>query len=140
MVIFGAGGDLTKRLVTPALYNLVTAKRLPEDFRLVGVDRTAETVEEWRDDLTEMMDEFVTKGGGEFQADHIDQTAWRWLTDRMTLSAGRLHRSAGLSAGSRSISQASTRRPAPRQPSLLSRRRRPLLRHRRRRPSARPTW
>src|SRR5437660_932221 len=26
MVIFGAGGDLTKRLVTPALYNLVTAK------------------------------------------------------------------------------------------------------------------
>ena len=38
MVIFGAGGDLTKRLVTPALYNLVTAKRLPDGFRLVGVD------------------------------------------------------------------------------------------------------
>ncbi len=34
MVIFGAGGDLTKRLVTPALYNLVTAKRLPDGFRL----------------------------------------------------------------------------------------------------------
>ncbi len=29
MVIFGAGGDLTKRLVVPALYNLVTAKRPP---------------------------------------------------------------------------------------------------------------
>ena len=38
MVIFGAGGDLTKRLVMPALYNLVTAKRLPDGFRLVGVD------------------------------------------------------------------------------------------------------
>ncbi|HEY2875960.1 MAG TPA: glucose-6-phosphate dehydrogenase, partial [Reyranella sp.] len=88
MVIFGAGGDLTKRLVTPALYNLVTAKRLPDGFRLVGVDRTPGTVEEWRDNLTKMMDEFVTKGGGEFQADHIDQKAWRWLTDRMIYLQG----------------------------------------------------
>ena len=38
MVIFGGAGDLTKRLVVPALYNLVNAKRLPEGFRLVGVD------------------------------------------------------------------------------------------------------
>ena len=90
MVIFGAGGDLTKRLVTPALYNLVTAKRLPDGFRLVGVDRNHNTVEEWRDSLSSMMNEFVTKGGGEFEADHIDQTAWRWLTDRMTYVKGDL--------------------------------------------------
>ena len=38
MVIFGAAGDLTKRLVVPALYNLVNAQRLSEEFRLVGVD------------------------------------------------------------------------------------------------------
>src|SRR5215470_358442 len=88
MVIFGAGGDLTKRLVTPALYNLVTAKRLPDGFRLIGVDRGERTVEEWRKSLTDMMNEFVTKGGGEFQADHIDQTAWRWLTDRMSYLQG----------------------------------------------------
>ena len=30
MTIFGAAGDLTKRLVVPALYNLVRAGRLPE--------------------------------------------------------------------------------------------------------------
>ena len=88
MVIFGAGGDLTKRLVTPALYNLVTAKRLPDGLRLVGVDRSLSTVEEWRASLTSMMNEFVTKGGGEFEADHIDQTAWRWLTDRMSYLKG----------------------------------------------------
>ena len=41
MVIFGAAGDLTKRLVTPALYNLVNAKRLPDKFQLVGVDLAA---------------------------------------------------------------------------------------------------
>ena len=38
MVIFGAGGDLTKRLVTPALYNLALAKMLPEDFNVIGID------------------------------------------------------------------------------------------------------
>src|SRR5258708_30639928 len=62
MVIFGAAGDLTKRLVVPALYNLVNAKQLPEGFRLVGVDLAAKTTEEWRQGLTEMMSEFVTKG------------------------------------------------------------------------------
>ena len=88
MVIFGAGGDLTKRLVTPALYNLVTAKRLPDGFRLIGVDHGNRTVDDWRKSLTDMMNEFVAKRGGEFQADHIDQTAWRWLTDRMTYLQG----------------------------------------------------
>jgi len=38
MVIFGAAGDLTKRLVVPALYNLANDHQLSEEFRLVGVD------------------------------------------------------------------------------------------------------
>ena len=84
MVIFGAAGDLTKRLVVPALYNLVTAKRLPNEFQLVGVDLAAKSTEEWRQGLTDMMSDLVAHGGGEFQADRIDQSAWRWLTDRMS--------------------------------------------------------
>lgn len=87
MVIFGAAGDLTKRLIVPALYNLAVAKRLPDGFRLVGIDHNARTVEAWRQGLFEMMKEFVAHGG-EFQADHIDQTAWRWLTDRMSYVQG----------------------------------------------------
>ena len=55
MVIFGAGGDLTKRLVVPALYNLVNAKQLSDKFQLVGVSLTIKTVEEWRKSLTETM-------------------------------------------------------------------------------------
>ena len=89
MVIFGAAGDLTKRLVMPALYNLVNAKRLPEQFRIVGVDLAANTTEQWRKGLTDTMSELITQDG-EFQADHIDQTAWRWLTDRMTYLQGDL--------------------------------------------------
>jgi glucose-6-phosphate 1-dehydrogenase len=46
MVIFGAAGELTKRLVVPALYNLANNHRLSEEFRLVGVGLT-----EMRQDL-----------------------------------------------------------------------------------------
>ena len=51
MVIFGATGDLTKRLVIPALYNLARTKVLPEKFALIGVARSVGTVENWRDHL-----------------------------------------------------------------------------------------
>jgi len=71
MVIFGATGDLTKRLVVPALYDLVNEKRLSKRFHIVGVDLAAKTTEEWCRGLTEMMNEFVAKGDGEFRADHI---------------------------------------------------------------------
>jgi glucose-6-phosphate 1-dehydrogenase len=91
IVIFGAAGDLTKRLVVPALYNLANSQRLSEDFQIVGVDLAAKRTEDWCQSLTDMMDEFVAKGGGEFEADHIDQTAWKWLTSRMSYVQGDLN-------------------------------------------------
>jgi len=90
MVIFGAAGDLTKRLIVPALYNLVTAKRLPDEFRLMGVDLAAKTAEEWRKGLSDTMQEFVGKDG-EFQIDQLDQAAWRWLAERMSYLQGDLN-------------------------------------------------
>ena len=48
MVIFGAAGDLTKRLVVPALYNLAHARQLSSRFQLVGVDLAKTTAEQWR--------------------------------------------------------------------------------------------
>src|SRR5678809_1244765 len=36
MVLFGASGDLTKRKLVPALYNLVKANLLPKSFAVVG--------------------------------------------------------------------------------------------------------
>lgn len=44
VVIFGASGDLTKRKLIQALYNLVSHNLLPEAFAVVGVDR-AEGIE-----------------------------------------------------------------------------------------------
>lgn len=46
-VIFGAGGDLAKRKVIPALYNLHARGYLPEKFALIGVDRSDLTQEEY---------------------------------------------------------------------------------------------
>jgi glucose-6-phosphate 1-dehydrogenase len=90
MVIFGAAGDLTKRLVVPSLYNLVAAKRLPDRFRLVGVDLADQTVEAWRKGLSDTMQEFVGKDG-EFQIDQFDRNAWRRLTERMSYLKGDLN-------------------------------------------------
>ena len=90
MVIFGAAGDLTARLVVPSLYDLVTTKQLSEKFRLVGVDLAAKTTEQWRAGLTANMHAFVTQGGGEFHPDHIDEAAWKWLVERMSYVQGDL--------------------------------------------------
>ena len=40
LVIFGATGDLTKRKLLPALYNLAHEGALPERFQLIGVSRS----------------------------------------------------------------------------------------------------
>src|SRR5262249_10532413 len=90
MVIFGAAGDLTKRLVVPALYNLVKAGRLPNEFQLVGMDLASKSTEQWRAGLTEMMQSFVG-GEGEFAVEQIDETAWQWLMDRMSYLQGDLN-------------------------------------------------
>jgi glucose-6-phosphate 1-dehydrogenase len=90
MVIFGAAGDLTKRLLVPSLYDLVVAQRLPPEFRLVGVAVNELTTADWKQSLTDMMRSFVSQGSGEFHADGLDEKAWRWLTDRMTYVTGDL--------------------------------------------------
>ena len=82
MVIFGGGGDLTKRLVTPALYNLATTRLLPDNFVILGVDHSDSSDEAWRDSLTEMMQSFIG-GSGEFDPSKIDMAAWDWLKQRM---------------------------------------------------------
>jgi glucose-6-phosphate 1-dehydrogenase len=82
MTIFGAAGDLTKRLVVPALYNLVRAGKLPDEFSIIGIDIADLTTEGWRQSLTEMIGASAGGGAGNFQ-EAIDEQAWSWLTRRM---------------------------------------------------------
>ena len=81
MVIFGAGGDLTRRLVVPALYNLAHTGVLPENFALVGADHNQRTAEQWRGLLLDML---KSSAGG----DAIDQAVWQKLAARMSYVTG----------------------------------------------------
>jgi hypothetical protein len=90
LVIFGATGDLTKRLVVPALYNLSRSKALPEQFALIGVARSDGTAESWRERLHDMLKSFVGRAGAEFNTDHIDEDAWARLADAMMYISGDL--------------------------------------------------
>src|SRR5215470_12185961 len=88
LVIFGGAGDLTKRLVVPALYNLLRAGRLADGFSIVGVGRGDTDTQSWRHDLRQMMQSLAADSGGEFRADGIDEDAWDWLVRRMTFLSG----------------------------------------------------
>ncbi|HEX6621793.1 MAG TPA: glucose-6-phosphate dehydrogenase, partial [Solirubrobacteraceae bacterium] len=58
LVIFGATGDLAKRKLLPALYNLAHEGALPERFNLIGVSRSDHAHEEFREQAHEAIKEF----------------------------------------------------------------------------------
>ena len=59
-VIFGATGDLTKRLLMPALYNLLANKLLPDKFAIVGVSNVQMSSEDFRKQLADEIKQFAT--------------------------------------------------------------------------------
>src|SRR3954453_11796902 len=58
MVIFGATGDLSKRKLLPAIYNLAHEGALPERFNLIGSSRSQMTDEEFRNMAVESIRQF----------------------------------------------------------------------------------
>jgi glucose-6-phosphate 1-dehydrogenase len=60
-VIFGASGDLTRRLLIPALYNLAADGLLPDSFCVLGVARTPRTHEGFRAYLEKELREFAKR-------------------------------------------------------------------------------
>ena len=57
MVIFGASGDLTRRKLIPALYDLAAQRRLPMEFAVVGLSRSPMSHDEFRGRLREALEE-----------------------------------------------------------------------------------
>src|ERR1039458_3403704 len=77
MVLFGAAGDLTKRKLIPALFNLVKANLLSKDFAVLGVSV---------DDLT--LEQFRTQVTGFLPAEDRGTEAWEWFTQRLFYQRG----------------------------------------------------
>ncbi|WAT14800.1 glucose-6-phosphate dehydrogenase [Xanthomonas fragariae] len=83
IVVFGARGDLTKRLVMPALYNLRRAGALGEPFAIVGMDHGDISERAWRTNMGQSMTELLGSRDAEFQTDEFDTDTWDWLRERM---------------------------------------------------------
>jgi glucose-6-phosphate 1-dehydrogenase len=58
LVIFGATGDLSRRKLLPAIYNLAHEGALPERFNLIGVSRGELSDDEFRREAREAISEF----------------------------------------------------------------------------------
>ncbi|CAB3766677.1 glucose-6-phosphate dehydrogenase [Paraburkholderia humisilvae] len=85
LVIFGAGGDLTKRLLIPALYNLVVDGLLDDGMQVIGVNRGERATDQWRDDLHTSLQQFAAERSS---AGKADEASWNWLAQRLHYVAG----------------------------------------------------
>ncbi|RED30544.1 glucose-6-phosphate 1-dehydrogenase [Rhodopseudomonas thermotolerans] len=70
-VIFGVTGDLTHRLVIPALYNLAEAGLLPEKFCVVGVTRKEMASDDLRESLLQGLRKYATRPVDDKVADQL---------------------------------------------------------------------
>ena len=75
MVIFGASGDLTKRKLIPALYNLAKDNLLSRQFAIVGFAHAEITTEAFREQLSNDIRNFATGP--------VDEQAWDWFRRRI---------------------------------------------------------
>jgi glucose-6-phosphate 1-dehydrogenase len=83
IVIFGANGDLTKRLIVPALYNLARTGLLPKSLSLVGVDHNKKTSAEWSAGVKDFLSQVLGKNNEE-----IDEGLWQQVASCMTFLSG----------------------------------------------------
>ena len=75
MIIFGAGGDLTKRKLIPALFHLCNARLLPDSFAVLGLDRLDMDDDGFREMMADEIGEHVGKV--------FDQQVWNRLLERI---------------------------------------------------------
>jgi len=62
IVFFGASGDLTKRMLMPAMYNLRLNDVLPTNFGIIGFSRSDKSHYDFREEMKEAIDEFSRSG------------------------------------------------------------------------------
>ena len=78
-VLFGATGDLAKRLVLPAFYQLAQERLLPHEWLLVGNGRGNVTHEEFRRHVRDVLTEFGPRP---------DKGAWDAFSQRVLFAGG----------------------------------------------------
>jgi glucose-6-phosphate 1-dehydrogenase len=80
LVIFGASGDLTKRKLIPALYNLARQKLLPEAFSIIGIARNPFTTDSFRAQISSDVRELSSAA--------FDSGLWDGIVSRLYYLSG----------------------------------------------------
>jgi glucose-6-phosphate 1-dehydrogenase len=81
LVIFGASGDLTKRLLMPALFNLACDRLLPGRFAIVGIAMDEMSTEQFRAKMTDDIKKFGTRKD-------FDAGMWGEFVERLHYTSG----------------------------------------------------
>ena len=92
LVIFGASGDLTSRMLAPALERLAHHKRLADEFAVVGVGRSAVGDDEFR---SRFHGDRLAENVSYLQGGYDDPQTYNRLSDRLD----QLDRGAGTAGG-----------------------------------------
>jgi glucose-6-phosphate 1-dehydrogenase len=75
MVIFGGAGDLTRRKLIPALYNLAKADLLSRELAILGIAHSPMSDDEFRTKLSEDIRNYA--------GSQIDSKLWDWFKERI---------------------------------------------------------
>ncbi|MEJ5945273.1 glucose-6-phosphate dehydrogenase (NADP(+)) [Pseudokineococcus basanitobsidens] len=78
-VLYGATGDLARRMVLPAFYDLACRGLMPEDWRLVGNGRGDVAHEDFRGHVHDVLEEF---------GPHPDDGPWEEFSKRLLFAGG----------------------------------------------------
>jgi glucose-6-phosphate 1-dehydrogenase len=81
-VIFGASGDLTRRKLIPALYNLAVSRNLPPGFSILGFASTEVDEEQFRATTHDAVAQFSRRKP-------IDEAVWDDFASRLHYVSGR---------------------------------------------------
>ena len=106
LVIFGATGDLAKRKLLPALYNLAHEGALPERFHLVGVSRKEKEDEDYREECEQAIRRFSRR--------KPDEDVLRGFLENVKYVPGEFDEDVTPTRSSSRCSRSSTRRPGKR--------------------------
>jgi glucose-6-phosphate 1-dehydrogenase len=81
MVIFGASGDLTKRLLMPAFFNLACDGLLPQEFAIAGIALDDLNTDSFRARMTDDIKKFSTR-------QTFEPEVWKDLAERLYYTPG----------------------------------------------------
>ncbi len=88
IILFGAHGDLVRRLLVPALYRLACAGHLPDDVEIIGVDHNDATDEQFQSRLGEFMLQLAADPCAEGGGEPVKKRQWARFAQRLSYLKG----------------------------------------------------